>query len=206
LFYDETDSKGLVVDIKLNALGRAVSLGQARRSSDVGNVLARPSVARFLTAILVPFLIAAALLLTFAPFILVSYAKHDDYIYSVFAASDPPLLYSHQAYNGRLVNGLLLYLILPLAKTIYSYRYIRLIGLAALIRLALRLYTEFRRRRAPRRLGLPMQSAFCQRLHIVSASRLIHSIYWPLHSRPRRAAWPGILCANQRGGEVISCF
>jgi hypothetical protein len=68
------------VDIKLNALGRAISLGQARRSSEVGNVLTPRAVAHFLTAVRVPFLIAAALLLTFAPFILVSYAKHDDYI------------------------------------------------------------------------------------------------------------------------------
>src|SRR6185295_16341030 len=114
-----------------------------------------------LTTIRVPFLLAAALLLTFAPFILVSYAKRDDYIYSVFAASDPPALYFHQAFNGRLVNGLLLYLILPLSKSIYSYRYIRVIGLAALIWLALRLNTEFRRKRATRAVAPWLAYAIC---------------------------------------------
>src|SRR5690349_9605572 len=73
----------------------------------------RQSPLAFVADLRAPILLGLALLLTFAPFFLVAYIKDDDYLFSLFAKSDPPALYASQAYTGRVLNGILLYETLP---------------------------------------------------------------------------------------------
>jgi len=93
---------------------------------------------------IVPFATLGILVaLTFLSMMVVPFAKWDDYPFSLVAKSDPTGFISDQSANGRVLDGVILYLTMPRVEGVQDYYLIRGLAVAGLIVLSWILYREF---------------------------------------------------------------